>query len=108
MNPYKNNGTRTAVHLHHPVFGTVEFAWDSSDWMVVCFHSANATAIPRISGLPHALYNQKPVTVEKKMARSIWNTLVEAKFRWKGTLAPCAPTNISILHILHEPQGVNS
>lgn len=110
MNPYKNNGTRTAVHLHHPVFGTVEFAWDSSDWMVVCFHSANATAVPCISVLFHTFHNQKPMTVEKKMSRSIWNTLVEAKLRckttlWKTTLAPCAPTNISILH---EPQGANS
>jgi len=97
MNPYKNHGTRTAVHLHHPAFGTVEFAWDSSDWIVVCFHSADATRVPSIKVLCSTLHNEKPMTVKKQLGRSIWNTLSTAELRWKGTLAPCAPSHISVL-----------
>jgi hypothetical protein len=98
MNPYKNNGTRTAVHLHHPAFGTMEFAWDSSDWIVVCFHSADATRVPSMKVLFSNFYNEKPMTVEKQMGRSIWNALSTAELRWKGTLAPCAPSRLSALH----------
>jgi hypothetical protein len=98
MNPYKNNGTRTAMHLHHPVFGTMEFAWDSSDWIVVCFHSADATRVPSMKVLFSNFYNEKPMTVEKQMGRSIWNALSTAELRWKGTLAPCAPSRLSALH----------
>ena len=97
MNPYKNNGTRTAMHLHHPVFGTMEFAWDTSDWMVICFHSANATRVPSMKVLFNTFHSEKPMTVEKTMGRSIWTTLSEGKLRWKGTLAPCAPSHISAL-----------
>lgn len=97
MNAYQNHGTRIAVNLHHPALGTMEFAWDSSDWMVVCFHSANATTIPCINILVHTFYNQKPMTVEKKMARRIWNNLVESEKSWKTTLAPCVPSHISAL-----------
>jgi hypothetical protein len=97
MNPYKNYGTRTAMHLHHPAFGTMEFAWDNSDWIVVCFHSANATKIPCINVLVSTFYNEKPMTVEKNMGRRIWNALSTAELRWKGTLAPCAPSRLSAL-----------
>jgi hypothetical protein len=97
MNPYKNHGTRTAMHLHHPVFGTMEFAWDSSDWIVVCFHSADATRVPSMKVLFSNFYNEKPMTVEKQMGRSIWNALSTAELRWKGTLAPCAPSRLSAL-----------
>ena len=97
MNPYKNNGTRTAMHLHHPAFGTVEFAWDSSDWIVICFHSANVTTIPSMKVLFNTFHSEKPMTVEKTMGRSIWNALSTAELRWKGTLAPCAPSHISAL-----------
>lgn len=97
MNPYKNNGTRIAVHLHHPALGTMEFAWDSSDWMVVCFHSANPAAYPRVGVLSHAFHSAKPMTVEKKMGRSIWNALVAQDKKWTTTLAPCAPSHISTL-----------
>jgi hypothetical protein len=97
MNPYKNYGTRTAMHLHHPAFGTMEFAWDNSDWIVVCFHSANATTIPCINVLVSTFYNEKPMTVEKNMGRRIWNALSTAELRWKGTLAPCAPSRLSAL-----------
>lgn len=102
MNPYQNHGTRTSVFLHHPLWGTVEFAWDSSDWMVVCFHSANATTIPAIDLLVYTFYNKKPMTVEKNMARKMWNDLVERDDGWKTTLVPCAPSSIS------EEQAVNS
>ena len=98
MNPYKNHGTRTAMHLHHPVFGTMEFSWDSSDWIVVCFHSADATRVPSMKVLFSNFYNEKPMTVEKALGRSIWNTLSTAELRWKGTLAPCAPSRLSALH----------
>ena len=98
MNPYKNYGTRTAMHLHHPAFGTMEFAWDSSDWIVVCFHSADATRVPSMKVLFSNFYNEKPMTVEKQMGRSIWNALSTAELRWKGTLAPCAPSRLSALH----------
>jgi hypothetical protein len=98
MNPYKNHGTRTAVHLHHPAFGTMEFSWDSSDWIVVCFHSADATRVPSMKVLFSNFYNEKPMTVEKAMGRSIWNALSTAELRWKGTLAPCAPSRLSALH----------
>ena len=97
MNPYKNYGTRTAMHLHHPAFGTMEFAWDSSDWIVVCFHSADATRVPSMKVLFSNFYNEKPMTVEKNMGRSIWNALSTAELRWKGTLAPCAPSRLSAL-----------
>jgi len=99
MNPYKNNGTRIAVHLHHPALGTMEFAWDSSDWMVVCFHSANPGTYPcvGVGGVAYSFRSSKPVTVEKKMGRSIWNALVEQDKKWTTTLAPCAPSNISEL-----------
>ena len=83
MNAYQNHGTRIAVHLHHPAFGTIEFTWDASDWMVVCFHSANATTIPCINILLHTFHNKKPMTVEKNMARRIWNALVEQDGGWK-------------------------
>jgi hypothetical protein len=43
-------------------------------------------------------YNEKPMTVEKAMGRSIWNALSTAELRWKGTLAPCAPSRLSALH----------
>ena len=97
MNPYKNNGTRIAVHLHHPALGTVEFAWDSSDWMVVCFHSANPGTTPCVGVLFHAFHASKPMTVEKAMGRSIWNALVAQDKKWTTTLAPCAPSIASTL-----------
>jgi hypothetical protein len=44
--------------------------------MVICFHTANATTTPFLSTLSHVFQNKKPMTVEKNMARSIWNTLM--------------------------------
>lgn len=98
MNPYKNNGTRIAVLLHHPVFGTMEFAWDTSDWIVVCFHSADATRVPSMKVLFNTFHNEKPMTVEKTMGRSIWNALSEAKLSWNTTLVSSAPSRLSALH----------
>jgi hypothetical protein len=42
------------------------------------------------------------MTVEKNMARRIWNALVECEKSWKTTYAPCVPSHIS------EEQAVNS
>lgn len=78
-----SHGTRTSVYLHHPLQGTMEFAWDTSDWMVVCFHSANATTIDYIGVQFQIFQSKKPVTVEKNMARNMWNTLIERDDGWK-------------------------
>ena len=80
-----SHATRTSVYLHHPLCGTMEFAWDTSDWMVVCFHSANATTIPSLidHSLPHVFHNKKPKTVGKNMARRMWDALVERDEGWK-------------------------
>lgn len=78
MNAYQNHGTRTASHLHHPSYGTLEFAWDAGDWVVVCFHSANPSKVPHIASLFHVFRDKKPMTVEKNMARSLWNAITVA------------------------------
>lgn len=103
MNPYKNHGTRIAVNLHHPALGTMEFAWDNSDWMVVCFHSANTTTGWRVKVdvLASAFDSSKPMTVQKAMGRRIWAALVEQDKNWTTTGAPCAPSNVSELEAAH-------
>jgi len=78
MNPYQNHGTRTASHLHHPSYGTLEFAWDASDWVVMCFYSAIPSKVPHLSSLFHLFRDKTPMTVEKNMARSLWNALTVA------------------------------
>jgi len=83
MNPYKNNGTRNAAHLHHPVFGVMEFAWDSSDWTVVCFHGTNPAVTPCVSVGFHTFQSSKPMTVEKIAARRLWNALAAHGRDWK-------------------------
>jgi hypothetical protein len=83
MNAYQNNGTRTIAHIFHPSFGTMEFGWDSSDWLTVCFHSAYPNQATHVSSLFHVFHDKKPMTVEKNMARSIWNGLMAADRGWR-------------------------
>jgi hypothetical protein len=91
MNAYQNNGTRTTSHLHHPSFGTMEFGWDSSDWVVVCFHSAYPNIASDVSLRFHVFQDKKPMTVEKNMARNIWIGLTAADRGWKVSLTPTNP-----------------
>ncbi len=83
MNAYQNNGTRTIAHIFHPSFGTMEFGWDSSDWLTVCFHSAYPNTATHVSSLFHVFLDKKPMTVEKNMARNIWIGLTAADRGWK-------------------------
>jgi hypothetical protein len=83
MNAYQNNGTRTTAHIHHPSFGTMEFGWDSSDWLTVCFHSAYPSTATHVSSLFHVFLNKKPMTVEKIAARRLWNALAAHGMDWK-------------------------
>ena len=91
MNPYQNHGTRTAAHIHHPTFGTMSFAWDTEDWVVVCFHSAYPSTATHVSSLFHVFQDKKPMTVEKTMARSIWTALTAADRGWRVSVTPTNP-----------------
>jgi len=83
-----SHGTRTSVFLHHPSQGTMEFAWSTSDYVIVCFHSAKllrAPAIDYIGVLFHIFEDRKPVHVEKNLARNMWNALIERDEGWKSS-----------------------
>ena len=91
MNAYQNHGTRTTAHIHHPSFGTMEFGWDNSDWLTVCFHSAYPSTATHVSSLFHVFQDKKPMTVEKTMARSIWTALTAADRGWRLSLTYTNP-----------------
>ena len=96
MNAYQNHGTRTAAHIHHSSFGTLSFAWDAGDWVVVCFHSANPSKVPSMASLFHVFHDKKPMTVEKNMARSLWNALTKEDKEnrgWRVSLTEHAVTS---------------
>jgi len=61
------NDLRTRAALKHDSIGTVHFAWDDMDWVVVCFKSRKSISYWLSCGytLPHA----DGITVPKEKAR---------------------------------------
>lgn len=78
----ETNDTRTRTVLLHKSIGTVEFAWDESEWVVVCFN-------PRLSIPYWILYgiqlpNDQAISVTKDTGRKLWEEFVRQGWKeWK-------------------------
>ena len=55
----------------------MSFTWrDSSEWMTIIFDSEKYSKMPSIICLDKQFHNKQAFTIERAIARKVWNQLV--------------------------------
>lgn len=75
------NDVRSRITLIHKGIGTIEFAWDEGEIVVVCF-SPNV-GIPYWLSCGVQLHYDQGVSVGKEKAREIWNEFIRQGWKEK-------------------------